>query len=146
MKKYLYVFAVSLLFISGCASNSSGLLGVKDDGELKEQYEPPLAIDDAPISEQALIKAADNLIIVKVDGERYSNFAKVMIGQGVTSVRVREGEHTIMGSLGVDLNIGRVYYKKGHEYFIDYAKRHPKIHYWVEDLTENKIVYGKKID
>lgn len=145
MQKYFYLLIVSMLLLSGCAPMKGGFSGGKDDGELKASYKP-LAIDDGPVSELAVIKAADNLIIVTVDGKRYSNFVKVMVGKGVAAVIVKEGRHTILGFLGVDLNIGSVFYKKGHEYFIDYARRSPKVHYWVEDLTTGEIVYGKKVD
>ncbi len=104
----------------------------------------PVYIDKAPDSELAYIKSADHLIIVTVDGERKVNFVKVMAGSGIDSIKIKEGNHTILGSLGVDINIGKVFYKKGHEYFIDYAKEGQRIHYWVKDLTEDKVVYGKE--
>ncbi len=148
MKKMLFTMMISTLFLSGCGTLKGGALGITDNGEVKSHYSP-VYIDKAPDSELAYIKSANNLIIVTVDGERKVNFIKVMAGKGIDSIKIKEGYHTIICYLGVDINIGKVFYKKGHEYFIDYSKGdtsygRQKIHYWVKDLTENKIVYGKE--
>lgn len=142
------LFLIIILNISGC-SLKGGFLGVTNVGEPRESYEP-VYIDKAPESELAYIKTAGGIIIVSVDGDRKVNFAKVMVGIGIDSIKIKEGEHTIDGFIGADVRIGTVYYKKGHEYLIDYAKGSSSygrqtVHYWVKDLTNNKIVYGKEI-
>lgn len=145
MKQKLFTLIMaSSLFLSGCGMFKGGLLGVKDNGEVKSEYSP-VYIDKAPDSELAYIKSADNLIIVTVNGERKVNFAKVALGQGIDSIKIKEGYHIIMLHLGMDIHIGKTFYKKGHEYFIDYAKKNRKVYYWVKDITENKVVYGKEM-
>lgn len=149
MKKLLLsTILLGILFgFVGCAT-SGGLLGVKNNGIVKKLYNP-LYIDKDEDSKLAYIKAAENLIIVTVNGDRKTPFYKVMIGQGIDSIKIKEGTHTIKGWLGIDINIGSTYYKAGHDYFIDYKResvsRGTKISYWIKDLTDNKIVYGKEV-
>jgi hypothetical protein len=93
----------------------------------------------------ALIKVADDLIIWEVDGIRKVNVFKLMFGKGIDSLILKEGKHTLgLSFFGTDINIGEVYYKPGHEYFINYLVVKSKIYYWIEDLKNNKVVYGKK--
>jgi hypothetical protein len=117
---------------------------VADYGEEKKAYNP-MYIDFLDDSELAFIKSADNLIIFSVNNERKVSPFKVTMGKGLDSIKIREGNHRISAWLGVDINIGKVFYKAGHTYFIDYAKKGDYVHYWVKDLTDNKIVYGKEI-
>jgi len=138
-KSILLVSVVVAVMMTGC--------GLKN-GEIKESYKP-VSIDNAQESDQAYIKAAGKLLIWSVDGVRKVNFVKLSIGIGIDSIKIKEGYHTLRGTLGVDINIGKVFYKKGHEYLIDYAYGDRKygrqeIHYWVMDLTDNKVVYGKE--
>lgn len=152
MKKTVFGISIlvgSILF-TGCASKGSGLLGVQDNGIVKEQYSP-MYIDKLQESELAYVKSAENLIIVSVDGTRISPFYEVMLGQGADSIKIKEGSHTLMGFLGVDINIRKVFLQAGHEYFIDYTKKpgnygRTKIHYWIKDLTDDKVVYGKEVN
>ena len=117
------------------------------EGQLKSSYNPT-SMNGASKDKGALIKVADGLIIWKVDGERKVNFVKVMFGKGLDSIIVKEGKHTLSCSRGIDVNIGTINYKSGHEYFIDYIEvkdgDRRSIHYWVKDITDNKIVYGKE--
>ena len=138
--KLIFILLVISLF-SGCASQSFS------EGGLKESYKP-VAINNVDKSDAALIKAATGLSIWKIDGERQVNGFKVLFKGGYDSVLLSEGFHTISGTMGRDVNIGRTYYKKGHEYLIDYLKvmngRSGKIYYWVKDMTDGKVVYGKE--
>lgn len=149
MKSFIFITIMLIVLngFTGCAMKG-GVLGVKDLGEVKDKY-TPIYINKLPEPELAYIKSANNLLIVTVDGDRKVPFYEVMVGKGIDSIKIKEGNHSIGGWLGVDINIGTVYYKAGHEYFIDYAKkpgyRGTDIHYWIKDITENKIVYGKEI-
>ena len=140
IKKITLIILVTLMF-SGCASQSIS------QGGLKESYKP-VAINNVEETDAALIKAASGLSIWKVDGERQVNGFKLLVKGGYDSILLSEGFHTISGSMGRDVNIGKTYYKKGHEYLIDYLKvmngQSGKIYYWVKDMTEGKVVYGKE--
>lgn len=129
-----------MLSLTGCGASYY-------EGQPKPLYNPT-SIDGASENKGALIKVANGLIIWKVDGERKVNFVKAMFGKGLDSIIVKEGIHTLSCSKGMDVNIGAIKYKSGHEYFIDYLEvkdgSRRSIHYWVIDITDNKIVYGKE--
>jgi len=131
------LFIVGLVLLSGCASHNTG--------EPRQSYSPLYLDKTTPEEELAFIKAADKVILISVDGVRKVNFAKVMFGKGLNSIKIKEGFHTLLGSFQErGLRIGKTFYKANHEYFIDYAVSDGYIHYWVKDLTENKIIYGKE--
>ena len=129
-----------ILGLSGCGASYY-------EGQLKSSYNP-ISMNGASKDKGAIIKVADGLIIWKVDEERKVSFVKVMFGKGLDSIVVNEGKHTLSCSRGMDINIGSINYKSGHEYFIDYLEivdgRRKSIHYWVKDLTDNKIIFGKE--
>lgn len=141
LKNVLIVIILSVM-PAGCASISYSA------GVEREEYDPVI-VGDATAENSALVKAVGGLYIFKVDRERIANFAKVAMGLGPDSVRVREGTHTMSCTYGRDLHIGAVNYKAGHEYLIDFASRKDgnrvKIYYWVKDLTDNEVVYGKEV-
>lgn len=145
MKQILYTLSILLIGL-----NFNGCIYKVAYDSMNDGYNKIYYIDKLPESELALIKTTEPLIIVIVDNERKVNFAKVTIGIGIKSMKIKEGNHTIMAYNGVDINIGKVFYKKGHEYLIDYKigdtnYGKTKIHYWVKDITDNKIVYGEEI-
>lgn len=145
MKKVSLSILVGLVVMfsfSGCSSKSYM------EAEMRSEYKP-VNVDNKPIEDSALIKVADGMIIWAVDGDRKVNFAKVMFGSGLDSIYVSEGEHFISCSRKYDVNIGKTFYKAGHEYFIDYLEEKSsdriKIYYWIKDLTDNKVVFGKEL-
>jgi len=145
MKRLIYI--LSIIFIG---LNFNGCVYKMAYDSMNSEYDKVYYIDKLKESELALIKTTEPLIIVTVDNKRKVNFAKVTIGIGIKAMKIKEGIHTIMGYKGVDINIGKVFYKKGHEYLIDYkigdtSYGRTKIHYWVKDITTNEIVYGKEI-
>jgi len=124
-------------------------------GVAKTSYTPK-AIDNAKLENGALIKVADGLYINKVDNKSTvfflaSSFSTMLGFDSLDSVIVTEGKHSIQfqrdGKTGYrNLFIGSMHYKKGHEYFINYTEFDSRqIYYWMEDLTDNKVVYGKKV-
>lgn len=137
----LSVILLVLSILSGCASQSF------IEGELQSKYKP-VAIDGALENESAIIKVASGLSLWKVDGVRQVNGFKLLFKGGYDSILLKEGFHRISVSMGRDIHIGKTYYQKGHEYLIDYLKvmngNSGKIHYWVKDITDGKIVYGKE--
>ena len=139
MKKIVYLvvaFAIALGF-SGCGTKYY-------EGELRSSYMPEV-INNASKDKSALIKVASGMTIWKVDRERKVNFLKMLFSGGLDSIIVEEGKHTISCSRKRDINIGSVMYKAGHEYLIDYTEvGGKKIYYWVKDLTDNIVVYGKE--
>lgn len=125
------------IMMSGCSS--------KQLGEPKANYEPKY-INKLSEDNLAYIKVAKELGIWRVDRNREANFINVMLSGGLDSIKVKEGKHTLSLSFkGKDIHIGQVYYKKGHEYFVDYVFEGKRIYYWVKDINTNDVVYGKEI-
>ena len=140
LMKILQVVVVSFLLV-GCSSKSYF------EGNPRAGYEP-VPIDGAKKETAALVKAADGIGIWKVDGKREASFIKVMASGGYDSILLNEGYHTITCHRRGDLAIGRTFYKKGHEYLIDYLEERDgnrrRVYYWVKDLTEDEVVYGSE--
>jgi hypothetical protein len=135
------ILAIALISLSACASKSYL------EGDVRSSYSPE-HIGNVDASRAATIKAAEGLVIWKVDGERKVNAFKLMVGQGLDSILVSEGFHTLSASRGMDLNIGRTNFEAGHEYLIDYIEEKEgdrrRVYYWVVDLADNKVVAGQE--
>jgi len=138
MKKITLAIIIALsVLMSGCSS--------KVLGEPKPRYKPTY-IDQVAETELAYIKVANGLGIWSVDNKRIVSAARLMFGNGVDSVKVKEGTHSFRARYKkTDFTVGTAKYEKGHEYFLDYVAYSSKIFYWVKDMTTNKVVYGKEI-
>jgi len=138
MKKISIMLLVLLsIVISGCGS--------KVLGEPKSAYKP-VYIDKVHESELAFVKASSKLGFWSVDGKRIVNATRLLFGNGADSVKVKEGKHSFrLQYKKTTISLGSAYYKKGHEYLVDYVEYDKKIHYWVKDLNTNEIIVGKEI-
>jgi hypothetical protein len=129
------------LFLIGCSSKSYL------EGDVRETYDPVL-INGAQKETAALIKTSAGISIWKIDGKREVSAFNVLLSGGYDSILLNEGYHTISCTRGGDINIGKTYYKSGHEYLIDYMEEKDgnrrRVYYWVTDLTDNKVVYGEE--
>jgi len=96
--------------------------------------------------EEAVINTSNGLSIWEVDGDRKVSAIKIMAaGTGLNSFLFSEGTHTIGGLVNKrQIRIGSVNYKAKHEYLIDYLIEDRKIYYWVKDLTDDVVVYGRE--
>ncbi len=145
MKKLVIGLLISLLAIAGCSKSYSYF-----EASARTEYFP-FAVKNVEKGKAAFIKAADGVSIFKVDGERVANMFEAMAGKH-DSVLVAEGSHTLVCSLrsnGRDMYIGKAFYKANHEYLVDFASendgRTTTTHYWVKDLTDNKVIFGKEM-
>jgi hypothetical protein len=96
--------------------------------------------------EEVFIKTAKGLSFWRVDNDRKASAMKVLAsGKGINNVVLMAGNHTLGGLVsGQQINIGTVDYKAKHEYLVDYLIEDKMIYYWVKDLTDNVVVYGKE--
>jgi len=159
MRKIVYWLTIilALLSITGCGATYVS-------GNIKESYSPEY-ININKGEDNALIKVAEDLYIWKVDDKELVGSAKrafliaAQAALGVLmidisapdSLVVKEGKHTIFimkKGRGYHLSIQNMPFEKEHEYLINFIERKNgesfRIYYWMEDLTENKVVYGKK--
>ena len=138
--KVLKIFIISILMV-GCSSKSYL------EGDIRETYEP-VSINGAQEGNSAFVKTAAGISIWKVDGEREVAAFKVLVSGGLNSIFLNEGYHTISCTRRGDIHIGKTYYKKDHEYLIDYLEEKDgsrrRVYYWVKDLTEDRVVYGEE--
>lgn len=126
------------------------------DGKIHKNYNRWIANLSKTIKEQviyrasltgneAVVNTSEGMSIWEVDGDRRVSAIRIMsTGVGLNSVLFSEGTHTIGGMVKKrQLKIGAVDYKAKHEYLIDYIIEDETIYYWVKDLTDNVVVYGK---
>lgn len=139
------VMLLGMVGISGCSSVSF------TKGEILDEYMPE---DIGVVNEKnaAVVKVTSGLFIWKVDkDEIVSKFDRnFRFGKRPYAVRVVEGKHDIylMGS-GGNMLIKGLSTVAGHEYLIENLTKMEryggKIYYWVRDLTDGTIVYGKEM-
>ncbi len=138
--KVLNIVFISFL-VTGCSSKSYF------EGDIRDAYEPT-SINGAQKGTSALVKTAAGISIWKVDGKREVSAFNVLVSGGLDSILLTEGYHTIGCTRRGDINIGKTYYKKEHEYLIDYLEEKDgsrrRVYYWVKDLTEDRVVYGEE--
>ncbi|WP_415398300.1 hypothetical protein [Sulfurimonas sp. CS5] len=139
------LFSLLLLF-TGCSTTYY-------EAKPKDTYTPTKinVTEKYSKNDVALIKVADGISIWEVDGERKVNAFKMILGlSGLDSILIPEGDHRFACRKkyrsGYNIRINNTFFKGGHEYLVDYLQvDDKKIYYWVEDLTDGKIVYGKKV-
>ncbi len=147
MKRISITVMILLIILSftGCSSKFI-------NGEMKSSY-TPLKVGKNIETQSAIIKVADGLLVWKVDGEettsKFQLFLPYIISNRTYSVIVDEGNHSISIKYYANNSMATMYfkeimYKSNHEYFIDYIIYDSIINYWIKDLTDNKIVYGKE--
>ncbi len=136
---------VSVLAMVGCSKSYTYF-----EADVRSEYYP-FAVENVKEDKAATIKTVNGVSIFKVDDNRIANLFEAMAGKH-DSILVAEGSHTLVGSkrsTGRDMYIGKAFYQANHEYLIDYIEeregRTITTHYWVKDITENKIVFGKEI-
>jgi len=134
-----FILAIGLV---GCGSKI-------EQGSAKDSYNPKV-MSTGSMEKSAVVKVADSLYLWQVDGKKLVGRFKMNMfgGSGPDSVRVNEGVHSIYfkkKKIENNFYIKNVSLQGKHEYLINYIIKSGMIHYWVEDLTDNKVVYGKKI-
>ena len=138
MKKISILIAIfSISLLSGCATKYT-------TSNVLDNYTP---YNMAPnIQETAILKAVKGTKFWAVDGNRIASIIDVMLGNAHDSIVLPTGPHTISASKGIDLDIGTVNYKAGHEYLLATFQAGKRIHFWIEDKTTNETIWGKKTE
>lgn len=137
MKKFGALLLMTIMVI-GCASNSIS--------QMRESY-TYTSIEGADKENGAIIKCGQGTYIWAVDGNRKVSALQLLLSgnEGLDSIIIKDGYHSISAAVrSGGFEIGTVKYESGHEYFIGTYANGNKLHYWVEDLTTQKVVYGKK--
>jgi len=142
---------LSLVALSGCGAKFVS-------GEIKDSYSPK-SIDNAKDDNAAVVKLAGGLYVWKVDRQelvgsfkRGFSLAGNLIGMDEPdSLILNEGSHSLfLTKQGREYSMAILQFpfKRNHEYLVGYIEKnngnYHKIMYWMEDVTEGQVVYGKK--
>lgn len=141
----VWLMILIMATIAGCSSVNF------TKGEILDEYMPE---DIGVVGDKnaAIVKVTSGLFIWKVDKQEIvSKFDRnFRFGKRPYAVRVVEGKHDIylMGG-GGNMLIKGFAAVAGHEYLIENLSKMErysgKIYYWVRDLTNGTIVYGKEV-
>jgi hypothetical protein len=134
-----------ILNLTGCGSYRNG--------QLIPSYKPTNLTTKA--DKGALIKVAQDFTIYKVDDNRIVSILNSLnpFGKTIYAINVDEGKHTIWldlylkgkGYENKSTSMHDVYFKNNHEYLIGYAILNMRVLYWIKDITDDKVVYGREI-
>jgi hypothetical protein len=134
-----------ILNLTGCGSYRNG--------QLIPSYKPTNLTTKA--DKGALIKVAQDFTIYKVDDNRIVSILNSLnpFGKTIYAINVDEGKHTIWldlylkgkGYENKSTSMHDVYFKNNHEYLIAYAILNMRVLYWIKDITDDKVVYGREI-
>jgi hypothetical protein len=134
-----------ILNLTGCGSYKNG--------QLIPSYKPTNLT--TKVDKGALIKVAQRFTIYKVDTTTLVNAFSLMssFGKTVYAINVDEGKHTIWlklflkskGYENTTTSMHNIYFKNNHEYLINYAITNMRISYWIKDITDDKVIYGREI-
>ena len=140
MKK-IFIVSITIFLMLNLISCSSKIY---KEGQIKSSYNSVM-IGNAHSSNDPFIMVANGLFIRKIDNNVVSTVKDLMSKNAVDAVVVKSGIHSITAHNQIDIDIGNVNYKKGHEYLVDYLQVNGRVYFWVKDLTVNKVVYGKEV-
>jgi hypothetical protein len=142
------VAGIIVLFMTGITGCSSVSF---TKGEILDEY-VPMDIGVVSDKDAAIVKVTSGLFIWKVDKQEIvGKFRRNLhLGSKPYAVRVVEGKHDIyLMSDGSNILVKGLSTVAGHEYLIEslikMERYSSKIYYWVRDLNDGTIVYGKEM-
>ncbi|MFB9137637.1 hypothetical protein M1D72_05420 [Vibrio sp. AK197] len=147
MKTWILIGVLSAL-LTGCSCGPAFV-----QGEMEEEYEVKTigqVEDNSPV-----VYGAHSVYFTKVNRQKLSGIKYLRLGLSgfPNAIRLPEGEQTLYlwrdGNPDFNLFLSKIQLVNDHKYLVDYITKPEgnfvRIFYWVEDLNDGSVVYGKRV-